>query len=71
MSKITNEPIEVFMCKTDFDYEIGFASGGNRVFASLEDLQDNKPCWKTCGVVKVGVLFIEEIIPEDMSDPEL
>ena len=67
MSQLTDESIESFMCKTDYDYELGFASGGNRVFPSLQDLQNNKPCWKSCGVVKVQITLVEIVIPENMD----
>lgn len=63
---------EGYMCKTDFDYELGNASGGNVIYPSLADLQKHKRCWKSCGVVRVSVKFEEVIIEENMfaDDPE-
>lgn len=47
--------ITVFMDKVDFDYEVGKAKGGNRVFPSQEDLEKHMPCTKECGVVEVEI----------------
>lgn len=44
-----------FMCKTDFDYEVGNAMGGNKVYPSVRDLKANQGCWKECGIVEVEV----------------
>ena len=53
---------EVFcwMCKIDWDHEIGSALGGNTVYPNLEDL---KECHSTkgCGIVRVKVT-LEEVI---------
>lgn len=44
-----------YMDKVDFDYEIGNAKGGNKVFPSIKDLKENKPCTKECGIVEVEI----------------
>jgi hypothetical protein len=31
-----------YMCLTDFEFEVGAASGGNRIFPSAEDLRQHK-----------------------------
>lgn len=54
-----------YMCKTDFDHELGYASGGNVVYPSLEDLKNRRTCWSGCGVVKVNVQYIETVVEED------
>lgn len=59
--------IEGYMCKTDFDYELGNASGGNVIYPSLENLQNHRRCWKTCGVVRVSVKFEEVVIEEELD----
>ena len=46
-----------YMCATDWECEIGIASGGNRVFPSLEDALERLGCAKGCGVVEVEVRF--------------
>jgi len=62
---------EGYMCKTDFEYELGNASGGNVIYPSLIDLQKHKRCWESCGVVRVSVHFEEIVIEEkDRDDPD-
>jgi hypothetical protein len=47
-----------YMCATDWDHELGEASGGTRVFSSTEDLKKYKTCFKECGIVEVEVNFV-------------
>lgn len=47
------EPIIGYMCKVDFDHELGEAADGNHVFASVKDLKRYRKCWKECGIVEV------------------
>lgn len=47
--------IKVYMCGIDWQHELGQALGGNRVYASVEDLKQNRTCWKECGIVEVEV----------------
>ena len=35
-----------YMRKVDFDYEVGEALGGNKIYPSLEDLKENHTCWE-------------------------
>ena len=65
-----NEPIEVYMCKTDFDFELGLAAGGNQVYSSIEDLKRCRPCVEGCGIVKVEVRLLEVIQPENFEVKE-
>ena len=47
-----------YMCMTDFDYELGHASGGNKVYPSLMNIRHNSKCCKLkgcCGIVEVMV----------------
>lgn len=53
----------VYMDKVDFDYELGEALGGNRVYPSIEDLKKHHSCVKSCGIVKVKI-SLEEVIQE-------
>lgn len=46
-----------YMCSVDWECELGAASGGNRVFPSVEDLKRNHKCWEGCGIVEVKVFF--------------
>jgi len=50
-----------FMCKIDWDYELGEASGGTRVYASITDLKRRHASWEQCGIVEVMVTFVDEL----------
>lgn len=54
---------EGYMDASDYYYELGEASGGNVVFPSLDDLLLNFHCAKSCGVVKVQVRKLVEVLP--------
>lgn len=62
--------IEGYMCLTDYECELGVASGGIAVYSSLEDVLATRRCTKECGVVKVAVSFIEVVLEpqEDFGD---
>ena len=47
-----------YMCKTDFEYELGYAAGGNSVYSSLEDLKECRPCVDFCGIVAVKIEYV-------------
>lgn len=49
-----------FMCKIDWDHELGEASGGTRVYASITDLKREHEMWAECGIVEVVVMFVDE-----------
>ena len=51
----------LYMCKTDYECELGMAAGGNKVYASIEDLKACKPCVAECGIVAVRVELIQVI----------
>ena len=53
---------KLYMCKTDFEYDFGFAQGGNRVFASLEDAKHYLKCWESCGIVEVEVNYVSTVV---------
>jgi len=48
-----------YMCKTDFDYELGHADDGNKVYPSERALREHQKCVSTCGFVKVKVTLVE------------
>lgn len=50
-----------YICRTDWEYELENASGGTKLFSSIEDLKKHKSCWKDCGIIKVEIEFKEEI----------
>lgn len=58
-----------YMDKTDWECEIGMASGGVGIYPSVEDLISRANCWKSCGVVKVKVSFVSvEIEPMEIDE---
>jgi len=59
----------VYMCKVDFDHELGMAAGGTKTYASIEDLKESRPCVEGCGIVAVRVLYVKTIQEEsDVGD---
>lgn len=44
-----------YMCLTDFECELGGATGGNTVHPSVEDLRKRRGCVDRCGIVEVEV----------------
>ena len=50
-----------FMCRIDFECELGRASGGNRVFPSVEDLFKDHDCAHACGIVEVEVRLVRVV----------
>lgn len=50
-----NSPVLGYMCLIDFECEIGAASGGNKVYPSIEDCRANRGCTNSCGIVEVEV----------------
>lgn len=60
---------DLYMCQTDFDYELGNAAGGNVIFASLEDAKEHLKCWESCGIVEVKVTYVRTAV--DATDEGL
>lgn len=50
-----------FMCKIDFDHELGNAYGGNTIHPSVESLKEHHTCADECGIVEVEVRLINVI----------
>ena len=44
-----------YMDLTDFECEVGMASGGNTIYPSPEDVLANRSCAVECGIVEVKV----------------
>lgn len=57
-----------YMCKIDWDWEIGAASGGNTVYPSIDDLKRNHSCWEECGIVEVKVFYNRTVVEEAYYD---
>jgi hypothetical protein len=56
-----------FMCLVDWKHEIGRAPD-NKVYSSLETLQEDHTCWAECGMVEVEVRSIRIVVPEDHTE---
>lgn len=52
---------EGYMCQTDWDWELGEALGGTKIYESIEDLKNNRKCVQSCGIVKVKIELVEII----------
>lgn len=56
-------PVVGYMCRIDWEYEIGAACGGNRVYGSVDDLKREHNCASDCGIVEVEVHFRRIVEP--------
>lgn len=52
-----------YMCLTDFECELGGASGGNEVYPSVVDLKLHRKCAESCGIVQVRVTAVAVVQP--------
>lgn len=50
-----------FMCKIDWDYELGAASDGNKVFPSADALRRAHSSVDACGIVEVAVTLVRVV----------
>lgn len=50
-----------FMCKIDFDHEIGAAMGGNKVYPSEKDLRREHSMAGQCGIVEVEIKLVRVV----------
>ena len=54
-----------YMCKVDYDFELGEALGGNVIYPSVANLKHHKACTKECGIVRVRISLDKVIQEED------
>ncbi len=54
-----------YMCKTEFDWEVGEALGASRVYSTVEELKEKRKCTQNCGIVKVSISVVEVIQSEN------
>lgn len=45
--------IEIYMCKTDYDYHIPDDICGVNIYFSKESIKKHRECIKSCGIVKL------------------
>jgi len=59
-----------YMCKADFDCELGDAPGYCRVYTSLSELRAGRECVAQCGIVEVRVELINVVQESNYDDEE-
>lgn len=57
-----------YMDKVSFEYDLGHAACGDKVYPSIKSLKKEQPCTKTCGVVKVQVRLVKVVEEESAHD---
>jgi len=57
----------VYVCGVDWQHELGEASGGNKVYPSVEDLKRHVSCWVDCGIVKIKMSNAEWVFDQSRS----
>ena len=65
--EIDERVVKGFMCGVDWQHELGAAAGGNRIFATVEDLKRCYPCVEECGIVEVGVRLKRWVLEQDFD----
>ena len=58
--------VEGYMCRIDWDCELGSAADGNKVFPSIDCLKKHHPMASECGIVKVRVDLLDVIEEGDV-----
>jgi hypothetical protein len=56
---------KIYIDGVDFQYEVGHASGGNRVYGSVGVLQKTSKCWEGCGVIECDLIFKKWVVEQD------
>lgn len=56
-----------YMCKVDFECELGVASHGCPVYSSPEACKEARKCIPQCGMVKVRVTGLEVVEEENFD----
>lgn len=47
--------MKVYMCLSDYNYELGNASGAFSVYGSIDELKENRPCVEECGIAELTI----------------
>ena len=56
-----------YMCRIDWNYELGSAIDGNKVYPSVQDLRASHTCADACGIVAVEVRLVCVVV--EGTDP--
>jgi hypothetical protein len=44
-----------YICAIDWEYHVGKNWNGAEIFSSMDALKANRPCAKSCGIIRVKV----------------
>ena len=50
-----------FICRTDWECEIGGVGSGSKVYPSVADLKRHRECYAECGIVEVRVSLMRVV----------
>lgn len=50
-----------FMCKTDFEMELGKTNGGVIIYPTEKDCKNRRDCIDQCGMVEVEIRVVRNI----------
>ena len=60
----------LYTCGVDWQHEIGEADdieGSMPFYSSVEDLKKSRPCWKTCGIVKLKIQLDSWVVKQNLT----
>lgn len=58
-----------YMCRTEYDYELGYADGGSLIYNSIDDLKKCRSCLDECGIVEVQIELRRVVRPSNGGGP--
>ena len=56
----------VYICGVDWQHELGEVPDFTKVYSSVDDLKNQRTCWKQCGIVKIKVELVEWVIEQNL-----
>lgn len=57
----------LYICGVDWQHEVGevlYIEGKMPFYSSVSELKKSKPCWKTCGIVKIKLKLDSWIVEQ-------
>ena len=68
MKKRKNPSKFVYLCGVDWEHELGeeMFKPDVVVYPSVKSLKKHRPCWESCGIVKLKVTLEEWVEPQDL-----
>ena len=59
--------VKVFIDGIDWQYEIGEAADGNKVYPDVDCLKAENRCWEGCGIVECELIFKKWVVEHDWN----